>query len=249
MTFIHKIINAAANRISLGPRNKRDLVDTVLRKLPEATYWRLLDQGFAPGGIVDIGAHEGHWTRLIRRVFPTPRILMIEARNEQEPALRQVCVDIPRVEYTISLLGRESRASASFHVNGTGSSMFPERSDTEKILRSIPMRTLDDTLSNSSVVEPLFLKLDIQGAELECLRGGVATLPRAEVVQLEVALLTYNEGAPQAAEIISFMNDNDFAMFDIAGFVRPNGINLVQLDIIFVKSRSPLRPDFFRFSY
>ena len=66
-------------------------------------------------------------------------------------------------------------------------------------------------------------------------------------MQLEVALLNYNESAPQAAEVISFMDSKGFAVFDIAGFVRPKGIELVQLDIIFVKKESSLRPSFFHF--
>lgn len=248
MTILHKIINATANRLSLGPRNKRDLMDTVLQQLPQAAYWRLREQGFAPGGIVDIGAHEGNWTRMIRGIFPAPAILMIEAREEQEPTLQHACKEISSVEYVIALLGRESNASVPFQVNGTGSSMFAERSDAPRAPRTISMRTLDDVFAKSvQLAEPLFLKLDIQGAELECLRGGKSTLAKAEVVQLEVALLNYNEGAPQAAEVISFMDSHDFAMFDISGFVRPNGVNLVQVDIIFVKNSSRLRPDFFRF--
>ena len=112
----------------------------------------------------------------------------------------------------------------------------------------IPMRTLDHVLSSRQrIAQPIFLKLDVQGGELECLRGGNGTLAQAEVVQLEVALLNYNEGAPQATEVISFMDAAGFTMFDIAGLVRPNGIDLVQIDIIFVRATSKLRPDFFRF--
>jgi hypothetical protein len=66
-------------------------------------------------------------------------------------------------------------------------------------------------------------------------------------VQLEVALLNYNDSAPQATAVISFMEAKGFVMFDIAGFVRPNGVDLVQLDVIFVRKTSRLRPDFFRF--
>jgi hypothetical protein len=66
-------------------------------------------------------------------------------------------------------------------------------------------------------------------------------------VQLEVALLNYNEGAPQAAEVISFMDAQGFVMMDVAGFVRPNRTDLVQIDIIFAKKTSHLRSDFFRF--
>ena len=108
------------------------------------------------------------------------------------------------------------------------------------------MRTLDDVLFESkTVVDPLFLKPDIQGAELECLRGGGATLLKTEVVRL--ALLNYNEGAPQAAEVIAFVDTKGFALIDIAGFVRPDGINLVQIDIIFARKTSPLRTNCFSF--
>lgn len=248
MTIFHKIVNSAANRLSLGGRGERDLIETVLRQLPQAAYWRLREQGFAPAGIVDIGAHEGHWTETIRGIFPEPPILMIEARAEQESTLQQVFSELQDVDYRIGLLGREAIAAVPFHVSGTGSSIFAERSDAKRMLRQMPMRTLDDLLSEyERLREPLFLKLDIQGAELECLRGGDATLGKAEVVQLEVALLNYNEAAPQAAEVIAFMDAKGFVMFDIAGFVRPNGINLVQLDIIFVRKTSRLRPEFFRF--
>ena len=77
--------------------------------------------------------------------------------------------------------------------------------------------------------------------------GRMATLAKAEVVQLEVALLNYNEGAPLVAEVIAFMDAQGFAFFDVAGFVRPDGDNLVQIDVIFVAKVSRLRPDRFQF--
>ena len=43
------------------------------------------------------------------------------------------------------------------------------------------------------------------------------------------------------------MDHKGFLFFDIAGFMRPNGKDLVQIDIIFVKKGSKLRPDFFQF--
>lgn len=249
MRVLHKLVNGLANRLPLGRQAERDLMETVLRQLPQATYWRLRERGFAPGSIVDVGAHEGHWTRLIRSIFATAPIVMIEARQEQEPTLRQVCVELPGIEYVIALLGREPHAAALFQVGGTGSSIFPEHSDVPMVARTIPMRTLDDVLAEKEqLIPPLFLKLDVQGGELECLCGAKAALAETEVVQLEVALLNYNEGAPDAVEIISFMDANDFAMFDIASFVRPNGRDLAQIDVIFVKKNSKLRPDFFRFS-
>jgi FkbM family methyltransferase len=245
VSIIHKVINAVANWRSAG---ERDLLETMLRQLPSAAYWRLKEKGFVPGGIMDIGAYEGQWTRTIRGIFPEPPILMIEARIEQKSTLERVCSDQFNVNYVIALLGHEAHEAVPFYVSGTGSSIFPERSDVKKVVRRVPMLTIDKISSETERLrEPFFLKLDVQGAELDCLRGGDVTLGKAEIVQLEVALLNYNEAAPQAAEVIAFMDSKGFAIFDISGFIRPNAIDLVQLDIIFAKKTSSLRPDFFRF--
>lgn len=249
MTIVHKFTNSIAARLSLGRRSERVLLETALRQLPSAAYWRLRERGFRPGGIIDIGAHEGNWTRLVRTIYPEPPILMIEARSEQERFLQRVCAELNSVGYALALLGPKPSQSIQFHVCGTGSSIYSERSDSQRAVRTMAMRTLDEVAAEfDSLAPPLFLKIDIQGAELDCLRGGEATLRISEVIQLEVALLNYNQGAPLAAEIIAFMDDRGFAIFDIAGFVRPNDVDLVQVDMIFAAKKSKLRPDFFQFS-
>ena len=189
-----RILNAVVNRVPLGVSGQRLLIESALRHLPESVYWRLREMGFRPGGIIDIGAHEGSWTELVRGIFPEPPVLMIEARVDQEPVLGQVCARLPNVNYVIALLGRNAQSAVPFHVSGTGSSIFAERSDADRVLRRMPMRTLDEVANDTFQLKgPLFIKLDIQGAELECIQGGDAVLDKAEVVQLEVALLNYNE--------------------------------------------------------
>jgi hypothetical protein len=53
--------------------------------------------------------------------------------------------------------------------------------------------------------------------------------------------VNYNEGAPLPAELITFMDAQGFTIYDIGGFVRPDGSNLVQIDVIFVTKASRLR--------
>ena len=81
-----------------------------------------------------------------------------------------------------------------------------------------------------------------------CYVAPSATLAKTEVVQLEVALLPYNEGAPTSNQVITFMDEQGFAIYDIAGFVRPNQKDLAQIDVIFVRKESKLRPDRFHFA-
>lgn len=224
----------------------RGTVDTALWHLELAAYLRLRDAGFRPNTIVDIGANCGEWTRLVKGVFLATPVVMIEARDEMQPELQEVASKYPNVSYAIALLGPSLRKDITFHVQGTGSSIYPERSDTSSSAISATMTTLDSIAS--SLKAPLFLKLDVQGAELDVLQGGTATLSQAEVVQLEVPLVKYNEGAPTFEDVVSFMDDNEFSIHDIAGFIRPFGEHLVQLDIIFVRKGSALRPpDYFAF--
>ena len=93
---------------------------------------------------------------------------------------------------------------------------------------------------------PLFIKIDVQGAELDVLRGAQQTLAKTEVLQLEVPLLRYNEGAPTIEEEISFLSDHGFVIYDIAGFIRPKG-HLAQMDMLFVRRESKLRPSYFTY--
>ena len=89
---------------------------------------------------------------------------------------------------------------------------------------------------------PFLLKLDVQGYEIEVLKGGARALAEAEAFLLEVPLLQYNEGAPLFAEVVEFMKDAGFVAFDICGQVRRETDGaLFQVDILFVPERSALR--------
>jgi FkbM family methyltransferase len=248
LNYLLKVVTLAFTRLPAGSPARGELLDRALEHLSDVTYHRLRDMGFEPNGIIDIGAHVGDWTRSIKAVFPEVPVLMVEARESQRPHLEKACDELDDVSFVISLLGSEPKETVEFHVLDTGSSMFSERSNVPRSSERLAMHTLDEIAGAAArLASPLFLKLDVQGAELEILKGAADTLTMAEVVQLEVQLLHYNEGAPQAADVVAFMDRNGFALFDVAGFVRPNGTDLVQLDLIFARKDSSLRRDYFKY--
>jgi FkbM family methyltransferase len=246
MFLLRRLISFLATHLPIGSASKEHLVDTVLLHLEEVAYSRLRNRGFQPGCVVDIGAHIGEWTKLTKAIFPETPFIMIEARNETRPYLQETAKSFSDVEFRIALLGPHEKAAAKFHALGTASSLYRERSDTPLEETTIPMTTLDNIIPDSCR-PPFFLKLDVQGGELDVLRGGSATLDKSEVVQLEVALLPYNDGAPTSNNVINFMDERGFAIYDVASFIRPNRKDLVQIDIIFVRKDSSLRPTSFNF--
>lgn len=195
---------------------------------------RNLSRSFTPAGIIDVGANIGDWARSASKIFDCP-IHLIEAQPDLEPDLA-----VSGFPYTITLLGPETRAAVPFHLSGTGSSVLEELTSFEKEQTVLPMRRLDDLRLGLS--SPLLLKMDVQGFELEVLKGAPETLKQTEVILSEISLIPYNDGAPLMHEVIAYLAEREFLPYDICGgWRRESDGALAQTDIIFVRRDSDLR--------
>jgi hypothetical protein len=77
---------------------------------------------------------------------------------------------------------------------------------------------------------------------LDVLRGGTLTLKHTEFVILEVSILDYNSGSPQFREVIDFMAQAGFLIYDVINLIRlPTNNELCQMDMMFVRSGSAFR--------
>lgn len=199
--------------------------------------------GFAPKFCVDVGAYHGDWTQMFKFIFPSARVLMIEAQEGKRSQLAGVaqCLS-PDVSVESALLGAEDGNIVSFHQMGTGSSVFPESNPMHRTVVKMQTRTLDRLLSEGSYPEPDMLKLDVQGYELEVLKGASGAMRAAEVVLMETSLIPINEGCPLFSDVILFMNEHQFRLFDFCSQIRRLDGVLWQTDLLFLKSGSPINP-------
>jgi hypothetical protein len=130
-----------------------------------------------------------------------------------------------------------------FYLMESGSSIYPENTSLPRRQVTLRTETLDAiTARHSSLAAPYLLKLDVQGAELDVLRGGVETVKGAEFVMLEASVLNYNIGAPGWRDLTDFMENAGFLLHDIANLLRLPGGDLCQLDVIFVRNGSAFQP-------
>jgi FkbM family methyltransferase len=210
-----------------------------------AAYRRVAAKGFSPAAVIDVGAYEGNWTRAVREVFPDAFVLMVEPQADKAPCLEATVLDIGSVRYERALLSGAEDERVTFYEMKTGSSMYPEQSNVARSEAELSTNTLDGLASDLEA--PIFLKIDVQGAELEVLKGGRQTLSRTDLVQLEVALLPYNRGAPSFLEVLLFMDSLGFVPLDFSGESRPTGADLVQVDVLFCRQNSDLRPSTFTY--
>ena len=206
----------------------------------------LRDRGVAPRAVIDGGACVGHWTILFQRVLPEAAILMIEPQAQHAMTLPRLCERYaPTVQFANALIGPSDWKEVEFVVlddaiGGTGSSVLPERSNVPRHTVRLPMITLDNLLDKMGFPSPDVIKLDVQGYELEVLKGATRALATAELVLLEVSIWQYNVGSPLLDEVLAWMDSSGFRMYEIFDLSRrPNGL-LVQVDILFVRKDSLL---------
>jgi FkbM family methyltransferase len=229
------------------PSTVRRIVDDERFRLGMPTMFgcigNLKRNGFLPNAIVDVGAYEGRWTEEVKTIYPAAPVLMIEANPDKVSRLRAVQKRLgPSVSFERALLGAAPRRDITFYSMETGSSVLPEATSVPRTPITLDMQTLDEITSKASLAGPLLLKLDVQGYELEVLRGASRTLELTEVIVLEMSLLEYNRGSPLLAQVLAEVNGMGFAIYDICGQHRKDSTRvLFQMDAMFVRESSPLR--------
>lgn len=200
---------------------------------------RLRDTGFAPSRAIDVGACQGDWARLWRQVFPESHLLMVEPQPQHSERLQcMVSMDPARLAFAPVLIGPPGLNSTTFHLmdddtGGTGSSVLPELSDVPRRSVQLPVQTLDEVYGNHNAPAPDFLKLDVQGYELEVLRGATRILGSVQFVLLEVSLVKYNAGGPLFDEVIEWMGKHRYRLVELFDTSRSRNGQLVQIDLLF----------------
>ncbi len=233
---------------SLKVAVKRQLIDRFDLPSMEWSLENMRRLGFRPRGVVDIGAYKGEWTEMARKILPEAAFLMLEAQESQREILEQVkSRNGSRVDYRIALLGPENRDGVDFHhydIAPTGASVLVAQAGAPARAVKRKMETLDSVLRQQGFRQPEFIKIDVQGYELEVLRGGRETLNAAEAIVMEVSLLELYKGNPLLHEVVAFMHERGFLCYDIPTLMRrPKDRTLWQVDMIFVKASSPLVKD------
>lgn len=225
------------------PEKLKRYVKAELLEVPdvEASLRRMKRLRFAPVTAIDIGAYVGNWTRSFKQIFPDSQVLMIEPQRTKLAALKSVAAELSKVEWRSALLGPEAQDTVGFHESETASSVLEEAANRQPPNSYMPMTTLDAITVGTPFVGPDFIKLDVQGYELEILKGGTNTLASAEVVMMEVNLIALHDGAPLFHESAEYMGRHGFQIYDVCGLMRrPYDGALWQADVIFVRNSSAL---------
>jgi FkbM family methyltransferase len=190
--------------------------------------------------VLDIGAHHGLYTVLAsKRVGPSGKVIAFEpSPRERKQLVRNVRINFCwNVDIEPYALGKEPARNNLYVVEGGEdgcNSLRPPAVQSE--IRAVPVEvvTLDAIGSQLGLTKVDFVKLDVEGAELEVLKGALGvlqTIPRP-VLLVEVYDIRTQPWGYKAREIVQFLDNQGFRWYELLkdGSIQAIASNLQTYD-------------------
>lgn len=172
----------------------------------------------ADSNCIDVGAHAGDVLRDMVRLSPRGRHLAFEPLPDFQAELRR---RFPQVEvHGLALSDRAESTTFAHVVSDPGYSGLRRRPyPGEPEVEEIPVQTarLDDVLPGGYV--PRFIKIDVEGAELQVMRGALDTLrrhrPTVYFEHSSAACAAYDATSREVYDLLT--GEGGLRVFDVDG--------------------------------
>jgi FkbM family methyltransferase len=199
-------------------------------------------RGFYPKSVLDVGANCGEWTRMARNVFPDAEFLLIEPQTAMRSYLEPLCREFENVDCVEAGAAAQNgeMVLSVWGELGNGSSFLPDPESECGTKQLVPVRTIDSILEERQSAAPDLVKMDVQGFEIEALKGATSLLGWTEVFILEAGLFVFMPRQPLLREVIDFMASEGYEVYDFPGYIRrPLDGALGTVDVAFVRVDGP----------
>ena len=171
------------------------------------------------GIVVDIGAHYGRYTLIAaKRIGPKGKVIAIEADPKNFDMLNKN-IKLNKLEHVITLnyaaTSNKSKVKLSIPEKKSGhtiySSIIPDRAPTEKFIE-VNANTLDNLLDENgiSIEEVNWIKIDVEGAELEVLKGATNVLSKNKDISLLIEIHNIENGKNLYRPIMDLLDNYNF---------------------------------------
>ena len=198
-----------------------------------------------PETIVDIGSNKGQFILLMEKIFPNKIVYSFE------PIIEMINKQKKFFEY---------KKNITFHNLALGSSicfkefLITSRMDSSSFLkvvsntnksknysviekRDIKVSTLDEIFLNEKISHPILIKMDVQGYELEVLKGANDLLKKIDYLLLEVSDNEMYQNQPTEKIIVEYLKNFNFEIYRSNDWLKIQNTNFNQRDIIFRKKK------------
>lgn len=195
---------------------------------------------------VDIGGNLGQWATEARKITqariitfePDPRCystLMEKSKLDLNWEIVQKAAGKRNSEQNLSLMNVDHGYSSlknmtSFGINFSKEAV--EEFSTSKVIVERLDSYFDSRILRNEVV---WLKIDVQGFELEVLEGSEGILEYIDAVEIEISMLDLYENTPHISTIFKFFEDRNFVLCSTFS-ERWTNTGVADFDALFIQS-------------
>jgi FkbM family methyltransferase len=189
-----------------------------------------------------------------RYCFPTAKIISFEPLAEPAAIYRRIFAKDEIVRLHETAIGT-NRGEATIHISKDDDSssilpittlqkqLFPETEEVGTAL--VKVGFLTDYVSSEEIVPAALFKLDVQGYELDVLRGCEEMLCRFAWVYVECSFVELYQGQAMADEVIAWLRERKFVFCGVYNTIYNRLGKAIQADFLF-KSKSLSQNHFHR---
>jgi FkbM family methyltransferase len=226
---VARLKNTPASKLSWGHIDSLELLELVRRAKVDVIY--------------DIGANVGTWTLLAKSIYPNAQVHAFEPLSRHSDLFADNTAEVKGVALHKIAVGVENTSAMIHLTNFSDASSLLTPAAASRILFGVQevaqvgvqVRRLDDYRVERQLPHPDLLKLDIQGYELEALKGATECLQNVKAVITEVSFIEYYESQCFFHEVVGHLAE--FGLFVRAfGANTPVGSVIKQTDVLFTRS-------------
>jgi FkbM family methyltransferase len=210
------------NRVKCGQSDERNL--EYQKAFTEEEYFRRL-LGKPDPVILDVGAHWGESVEFFSSIFPRAEIHSFEPDPQSFSTLKDVADRLGTKAYNAAVSDRSgtvdyyaqdlSHLGGLYPINRDSSDSLGYARSAKNEKLAVLATTLSEFLSSNGIARVDLLKIDVQGAEEDVLKGAGAELGRVANISVECNLFDFYGTSKGLYGIECIMHAQNFGLWDI----------------------------------
>jgi FkbM family methyltransferase len=195
--------------------------------------------------IIDGGANKGQFALAVIKHYPDAKIIAFEPLSQPAELFEKVFAGVLNVALVRAALGnseglvdihvsRRDDSSSLLPIGKLQSQVFPG-TETHAV-EKVRVTRLDCIIDVKELLHPVLLKIDVQGFELEVLKGAERTLREIDGIYVELSFMQLYENQPLSWEVINWLRERGFVLTGVYHLAMDSSGRAVQADFYFTRA-------------